>query len=76
MRDDSGSRTVEISAELIDRVRDRIEHTEFDSETEYIEYVLEEVLHHVTTEFRHTTVKEVDEADVEEKLKSLGYLTE
>lgn len=68
--------TVELPARIVDRVGARLPRTEFDSEAEYITFVLEEVLYHVEEETEDDDYEEVDEDEVKDRLKSLGYLDE
>ena len=58
---------------LVSRVEDRLPRTDFDSPEAYVAYVLEEVLAQVESE---TTggYDRVDGDEVEDRLKSLGYL--
>ncbi|WP_246988353.1 hypothetical protein [Halorientalis marina] len=68
--------SVDIPSDVLARIEDRVGHTEFDDANEYIIYVLEEVLHTVAQETDTATDADVDEQQVEERLKSLGYLNE
>lgn len=68
-------RSVELPADIFSRIEDRVESTEFEDVNEYITHVLEEVLHQ--TERNHElSAGSIDEQQVEERLKSLGYLNE
>lgn len=69
-------RGVELPAEVIERVEGRLPRTEFDSTAEYITFVLEEVLHHVEDASAGDDFDAVDEDEVEDRLRSLGYLNE
>lgn len=66
--------SVALPTRIVDRVEDRLPRTEFDSTTEYVTYVMEEVLYQVEQETDDEI--EVDESEVEDRLKSLGYLNE
>lgn len=66
--------TVSLPTRVVDRVEQRLPRTEFESTTEYITYVMEEVLYQVEQETDDEI--DVDEAEVEDRLKSLGYLNE
>lgn len=68
--------TIDLPVRIVERVEARLPRTEFDSESEYITYVMEEVLYHVEKETEDDDFEPVDEAEVEERLKSLGYLTD
>ncbi len=66
--------TVMLPTRIIERVEHRVARTEFESTAEYITYVIEEVLYQVEQETDDEVA--VDEAEVEDRLKSLGYLNE
>lgn len=67
---------VNLPERIVERVQRRLPRTEFESESEYITYVMEEVLYHVEEETEDDDFEPVDEAEVEDRLKSLGYLQE
>ena len=69
-------RSIELPEQVVSRVEDRLPRTEWDDPAEYITYVLEEVLHHVETETDADDVESIDEDEVRDRLKSLGYLNE
>lgn len=68
--------SIEIPGRIVDRVEDRLPRTEFDTAGEYISYVMEEVLYRVEEETADDDVETVDEDEVKDRLKSLGYLDE
>lgn len=68
--------SVELPARLIDRVEARLPRTEWEDPAEYVAFVLEEVLHQVEEETEDDDFEEVDEDEVKDRLKSLGYLDE
>ncbi|WP_436926774.1 hypothetical protein [Halosimplex amylolyticum] len=68
--------SVELPSRIVDRVEDRLPRTEFDSSAEYITYVMEEVLYRVEQETEDDDFEDVDEDEVKDRLKSLGYLDE
>jgi len=68
--------SVDLPVRILDRVEARLPRTEFDSSAEYITYVMEEVLYRVEQETEDDDFEEVDEAEVKDRLKSLGYLDE
>jgi|AntRauTorcE11897_2_1112592.scaffolds.fasta_scaffold00002_117 Arc/MetJ-type ribon-helix-helix transcriptional regulator len=65
------SRSVAIEEHLYERVERRIAKTNFESVDEYVTFVLEEV---VAGDDLDETHEEVDEDDVQARLRSLGYL--
>lgn len=67
---------VELPDELLTRVEDRVQYTEFESAADYIEHVVGEVLHHVESVPEESNREVVDEDEVQERLESLGYLNE
>lgn len=69
-------RQVELPERIVDRVEKRLPRTEFDSTPEYITYVMEEVLYRVEQETEGDDFEAVDEDEVRDRLKSLGYLNE
>lgn len=68
--------SVELPSRIVSRVDDRLPRTEFDSSAEYITFVMEEVLYRVEQETEDDDFEAVDEEEVEDRLKSLGYLNE
>lgn len=70
------TKSVELSAELIERVERRLPRTEWHDSGEYVEYVLEEVLSQVEAETENSDFEAVDEDEVKDRLESLGYLNE
>jgi hypothetical protein len=70
------TRSVELPAELVERVEQRLPRTEWDRPDAYVANVLEEVLFHVESEMQDETFEPMDEAAVQERLQSLGYAEE
>lgn len=70
----SAERSVELPAEVVERVDERLPRTEFDSTEEYIAFVMEEVLARVEAEPDDEEFDTVDENQVKDRLESLGYL--
>lgn len=69
-------REMQIDEDIAARVEDRVPYTEFDSASEYVEHVLEEVLYHVEDASDGEAREAFDEGEVEDRLESLGYLNE
>lgn len=63
---------IKIPKELIAKIEQRIQETEFKSVDEYTAFVLEEVVRN--EEESEGIFSEEDEKKVKEKLKELGYL--
>jgi Arc/MetJ-type ribon-helix-helix transcriptional regulator len=75
MATDVGTIDVRIPATLYKKVQKRIEGTDFKDASDYVSYVLREVL----TEADESTAKEQhfskrDEEKIKDRLRSLGYL--
>lgn len=68
------AREVELPERIVDRVEDRLPRTEFDTVEEYVTFVMEEVLYRVEEETDDEDAPDVDEEEVRDRLKSLGYL--
>ena len=75
-RAEESVRAVELPERIVARVESRLPRTEWESPAEYITYVLEEVIYRVEEETADDDFEPVDEAEVKERLKSLGYLNE
>ncbi len=73
---DEAKRSVDLPERIVERVEARLPRTEWDSPEEYMTYVLEEVLYRVEQETDDDEFEAVDEQEVEDRLKSLGYLDE
>lgn len=65
---------LDLPSRIVGRVEDRLPRTEFDSPEEYVTFVMEEVLYRVEQETEDDDFEEVDEDEVKDRLKSLGYL--
>ncbi|MFC7154207.1 hypothetical protein ACFQPA_01895 [Halomarina halobia] len=68
--------TVSLPPDLYSRVDDRTRRTDFSTPDAYVKYVLEEVLSRVERDGAELGSAEVDEAEVQSRLRSLGYLDE
>lgn len=67
---------IDLSDGLLSRIENRTTHTEFEDASAYVSYILEEVLHEVEENANLRSADEVDQNQVESRLKSLGYLDE
>ncbi|QPV64350.1 hypothetical protein I7X12_06975 [Halosimplex litoreum] len=67
---------ISISDDLIERIETRAEHTEFETADDYAGYVLNEVLASLEEDDAQGRELAVDDAGVEDRLQSLGYLNE
>lgn len=68
--------TIELPADTVSRVDDRVARTEFDDVSGYVQYILEEILYHAEQENDLSDTEAVDEQEIQDRLKSLGYLNE
>lgn len=66
---------VELPDRIVSRIEKRLPRTEFDSAAEYVTFVMEEVLYRVEQE-TDDDFEPVAEAEVRDRLESLGYLQE
>jgi hypothetical protein len=70
------TQTLEIPQRIVERVESRLPRTEWETPEEYITFVMEEVLYRVERETEDEDYEAVDEEEVKDRLKSLGYLNE
>jgi len=70
------SQPVDLPDRIVERVEARLPRTEFDDVSEYVTFVMEEVLYRVEEETEDDDFEAVDEEEVKDRLKSLGYLNE
>jgi Arc/MetJ-type ribon-helix-helix transcriptional regulator len=77
-RDDQPVTTdqLELPAPLLARVERRVDVTEFESASAYVEYVLEELLSRVEPDGEGDQAAEqaIDDAAVQDRLQTLGYM--
>lgn len=66
--------SVELPERIIERVEKRLPRTEWDSPDEYITYVMEEMLYRIEMKTEDDDFEAVDEEEVKDRLKALGYL--
>ncbi len=64
---------IRIPKDLINRIKEHIRETEFESVDEYVTFVLEEVIKEVDEE-PEEVYSEKDEEKVKGRLRALGYL--
>ena len=67
---------IEIPKEIADKIQKRVDESEFNSVSEYVEYVLKQVVDRLEEESKpkKEAFSKEDEAKVKERLKALGYL--
>jgi hypothetical protein len=70
------SQPIDLPDRIVERVEARLPRTEFDDVAEYVTFVMEEVLYRVEKETEDDDFEAVDEEEVKDRLKSLGYLNE
>ncbi|MFP3300257.1 MAG: ribbon-helix-helix domain-containing protein [Thermoplasmatales archaeon] len=71
MAEDKKYTTVSIPTPLFEKIQKKIEGTGFTSVSDYVTFILREILAHSNDQEAFT---EEDEKRVKERLKSLGYL--
>ncbi|MFX0096366.1 MAG: CopG family transcriptional regulator [Candidatus Hodarchaeota archaeon] len=64
--------SIKIPAQLYERIKKRLNETDFSSVSDYVAYVLREVLASLEEDYEVFT--EEEEKKVKERLRSLGYL--
>ncbi len=64
--------SVTVPVDLFEAIAARVETTEFESVEEYVAFVLRELLRDETPE--EPQLSEQDEAEVQRKLRDLGYM--
>ena len=72
MSKDKESKRVFLSAELYEKIEERVKETGFSSVDEYVTFVLEEVLKEEGEE--ETAFSKEEEEEVKKRLRALGYL--
>ena len=71
MSDQKKSKSLNLPADLYDRIDERARSTGFGSVEEYVTFVMEEVL---KEDDQQPAFSKEDEEEVKKRLKSLGYL--
>ncbi len=66
--------TVSIPTPLYEKIKKRIEDTGFTSVSDYVTYVLREVLASLEEEEKEEVFSKEEEEKVKERLRALGYL--
>ena len=66
--------TVSIPIQLYEKIKQRIEGTGFTSVSDYVTYVLREVLASLEEEEKEEAFSKEEEEKVKERLRALGYL--
>lgn len=73
---------VEMPSEVLEQLEKRVSQTEFDDTSEYVTHLIEEVLCELERSGDESKIdtdtgtESVDKKQVQERLKSLGYLNE
>ena len=66
--------TVSIPRPLADKIKKKIEKTGFSSVSDYVTYILREIISNVEEKGKKEAFSKEDEELVKKRLKSLGYL--
>ncbi|MFA1610804.1 hypothetical protein [Halobellus rubicundus] len=75
MTESQTTSAVEVPTEVLEQLEHRVTQTEFEDTSAYVTHLLEEVLFQLE-QSAESEVESVDEQQVQERLKSLGYLNE
>ena len=70
------TRSIELSADVLESIEPRVDCTEFETTAEYVEFVLEELCYHLEAVHPSDDPPDVDETTVNERLQALGYRDE
>lgn len=70
MTDTTENTTVELSCDIYSRVETRVERSEFDDVSKYVEFVLDSLL----AELEGESESSDDDEEVRDRLRELGYL--
>ena len=70
----SEEKEIKIPKEIYEKIEERIKDTDFNSVSEYVAYVLKEVLASLEEEETEEVFSEEEEEKVKERLRALGYL--
>lgn len=76
MATNTDSEEIAIDKEVAEAIRNRVSKTKFVSVEEYINHVLGEIVHQTKETTELSDESEVDEKEVKERLRSLGYINE
>lgn len=66
--------TITIPKPLFEKIKQRIENTGFTSVSDYVTYVLREVISSLEEENKERVYTKEEEKKVKERLRALGYL--
>ena len=69
------TREIHLPTDVVARVENRLQYTEFETAEEYVTFVVTEVLYHTETT-GDDDIDPVDEEVVRDQLRALGYLKE
>ncbi|ERG95713.1 hypothetical protein [Haloquadratum walsbyi] len=73
---DSASPSVTVPTDLYDQLQTRVGQTEFDSADAYVQHVLRVTFEHLERDQINTEQPTVTDQQVEDRLRSLGYLND
>lgn len=76
MSEETSEIPVSLPAQVLSRFEARVQHSEFESVESYLEFLIEEVDHQLDQQEEAETGPAVDDSEVEDRLRSLGYLNE
>jgi hypothetical protein len=65
---------IELSAELLGKIQDRMKTTQFNSVEDYVEVILNEVVDATSEKSSDPATDLAEDNEVQDRLQSLGYL--
>jgi len=71
---DSNKESISIPRELAEKLKQRAGSARFDSLSDYVVYILEQVLANIETEEKDKAISKEDEEKVKARLREMGYL--
>lgn len=72
---DEKTNSIEIPSSLFDRVEKRLPKTDFSSVSDYVSYLVREVLNSIEEdETKAKPFTDEEEKEIEERLRNLGYI--
>lgn len=69
-----GRRRIELPERLLERVDERVEHTDFESAEAYLEFAIEQLLRRVEHDDAGEEHVDAGEEEIRDRLDVLGYL--
>ncbi|MHA1793232.1 MAG: CopG family transcriptional regulator [Promethearchaeota archaeon] len=71
---DEKGKEITISESLYNKIKNRLPKTEFSTVSDYIEYIVREVLNSLEEEEEKKVFTKDEEKEIEQRLRDLGYI--